>query len=292
MIGEKNQLAVEHGRNIWPVRADVVQLEQVIINLVVNARDAMPNGGSITIRTSNLSEAEASTLKFEGMVPADYVLIDVEDTGTGMTPEVLEKIFEPFFTTKELGKGTGLGLSTVYGIVKQTEGYIYPVSTVGVGTTFKIFLPRYVPTAEEVAAKQAAAAAPARDLTGHERILLVEDEESVRAFSARALKATGYEVYEADGGEEALEVLEELDYQVDLIISDVVMPEMDGPTMLKVIREKMTDLKIIFVSGYAEESVRRDIEDDQSVDFLPKPYSLDQINSKVKEVLGRIDKRS
>ena len=287
MIGEKNTLSVDHGRNIWPVRADVVQLEQVIINLVVNARDAMPNGGSITIRTANISEAETVSMRFEGMTPADYVLIDVEDSGTGMSAEVLSKIFEPFFTTKELGKGTGLGLSTVYGIVKQTEGFIYPVSTVGVGTTFKIFLPRYVPSAEEAAAKAAAAAAPARDLTGHERILLVEDEESVRAFSARALRATGYEVFEADSGEDAIDVLEDLNYEVDLIISDVVMPEMDGPTMLKAIREKMTDLKIIFVSGYAEESVRRDIEDDQSVDFLPKPYSLDQINSKVKEVLQR-----
>src|SRR5690606_14068667 len=120
MIGEKNHLSVEHGRNIWPVRADVVQLEQVIINLVVNARDAMPDGGSITVRTSNITEAEAASLRFDGLVPADYVLIDVEDTGTGMSPEVLQKIFEPFFTTKELGKGTGLGLSTVYGIVKQT----------------------------------------------------------------------------------------------------------------------------------------------------------------------------
>jgi len=289
MIGEKNTLRVEHGRNIWPVRADVVQLEQVIINLVVNARDAMPDGGSITVRTANIEQAEAERLHFEGMVPADYVLIEVEDTGTGMSPEVLAKIFEPFFTTKDLGKGTGLGLSTVYGIVKQTEGYIYPVSTVGVGTIFKIFLPRHVPSASEVAAKAAAASAPARDLTGQERILLVEDEESVRAFSARALRATGYEVFEADGGEEALEVLEDIEFRIDLMISDVVMPEMDGPTLLKHIRERMPELKVIFVSGYAEESVRRDIEDDQSVEFLPKPYSLDQINSKVKEVLQRLD---
>ena len=290
MIGEKNQLTVEHGRNIWPVRADVVQLEQVIINLVVNARDAMPNGGAITIRTSNVDKSESERLTFEGMVPADYVLIEVQDTGTGMSQDVLEKIFEPFFTTKELGKGTGLGLSTVYGIVKQTEGYIYPVSTVGVGTTFKIFLPRHVPSAAEVTGKAGAAAAPVRDLTGHERILLVEDEESVRAFSARALRATGYEVFEADGGEEALEVLEDLDFKIDLMISDVVMPEMDGPTLLKHVREEMPNLKVIFVSGYAEESVRRDIEDDQSVEFLPKPYSLDQINSKVKEVLQKLGK--
>jgi len=288
MIGDKNTLTVEHGRNIWPVRADVVQLEQVIINLVVNARDAMPDGGAITIRTSNVGEDETAAMNFEGLVPADYVLIEVEDTGTGMPPEVLSKIFEPFFTTKELGKGTGLGLSTVYGIVKQTEGFIYPVSTVGAGTTFKIFLPRHVQAVSEAAAK---AAAPVKDLTGHERILLVEDEESVRAFSARALRATGYEVFEADGGDEALEVLEDLDFEVDLIISDVVMPEMDGPTLLKHVRERSPDLKVIFVSGYAEESVRRDIEDDQSVDFLPKPYSLDQINTKVKDVLGRAGAR-
>ncbi|KKB84825.1 histidine kinase [Devosia limi DSM 17137] len=288
MIGEKNTLSVEHGRNIWPVRADVVQLEQVIINLVVNARDAMDTGGSITIRTGNVTQTEAEALSFEGMAPADYVLIEVQDTGTGMSAEVLQKIFEPFFTTKELGKGTGLGLSTVYGIVKQTEGFIYPVSVVGVGTTFKIFLPRHVPLPSEVAAK--AVAAPVRDLTGHERILLVEDEESVRAFSARALRTTGYEVFEADGGEEALEVLEDIDFKIDLMISDVVMPEMDGPTLLKHVRKTMPNLKVIFVSGYAEESVRRDIEDDQSVEFLPKPYSLDQINSKVKEVLQALGK--
>ena len=290
MIGEKNTLTVEHGRNIWPVRADVVQFEQVIINLVVDARDAMPNGGAITLRTANVDRAEAAMLSFEGMAPADYVLIEVQDTGTGMSPEVIAKIFEPFFTTKELGKGTGLGLSTVYGIVKQTEGYIYPVSVVGVGTTFKIFLPRHVPDANEVAAKVAAATAPVRDLTGHERILLVEDEESVRAFSAQALRATGYEVFEADGGEEAMEVLADIDFKIDLMISDVVMPEMDGPSLLKEVRKTMPHLKVIFVSGYAEESVRRDIEDDQSVEFLPKPYSLDQINSKVKQVLQKLGK--
>ena len=289
MIGEQNNLTVEHGRNIWPVRADVVQLEQVIINLVVNARDAMPEGGSITLRTANVDKAEVQGMAFDGMPSQDYVLIEVQDTGTGMSADVVDKIFEPFFTTKELGKGTGLGLSTVYGIVKQTEGFIYPVSTVGVGTTFKIFLPRHIVSEQEATAK-AAGVAQVRDLTGHERILLVEDEESVRAFSARALRTTGYEVFEADGGEEALEVLEDLDFKIDLMISDVVMPEMDGPSLLREVRQKMPNLKVIFVSGYAEESVRRDIEDDQSVEFLPKPYSLDQINSKVKEVLEKLGK--
>jgi two-component system cell cycle sensor histidine kinase/response regulator CckA len=201
-----------------------------------------------------------------------------------MSPEILEKIFEPFFSTKELGKGTGLGLSTVYGIIKQTGGFIYPESTLGKGTTFRIFLPRHVPAEGEVTAK--AAVTPVRDLTGHERILLVEDEDNVRAFSARALRATGYEVHEADSGEEALEVLEGLENGIDLMISDVVMPEMDGPALLARVRERLPELKVIFVSGYAEESVRQDIADDQSVEFLAKPYSLDQINGKVKEVLA------
>jgi two-component system cell cycle sensor histidine kinase/response regulator CckA len=284
LIGEKIALDVQPGRDVWPVRADLVQLEQVVVNLVVNARDAMPDGGTITIRTRNVTESEAASFNFTGMPPADYVLIEVEDTGTGMSPEVMEKIFEPFFSTKELGKGTGLGLSTVYGIIKQTGGFIYPDSTVGRGTTFRIFLPRYVPIEGEQTQK--AAVAPVKDLTGNERILLVEDEESVRAFSARALKATGYEVFEAGSGEEALEVLEDIGNRVDLIISDVVMPEMDGPTLLTHLRQRLGDVRVIFVSGYAEESVRKDIADDRSVEFLPKPYSLDQINSKVKEVLA------
>ena len=290
LIGEQITLGVEHGRSVWPVKADLVQLEQVVVNLVVNARDAMPNGGSITIRTRNVTEAEAAGLTYTGMPPAEYVLIEVEDTGTGMPPEVLEKIFEPFFSTKELGKGTGLGLSTVYGIIKQTGGFIYPDSVVGKGTNFRIFLPRHIPTEGEAPVKLVAA--PVKDLTGHERILIVEDEDSVRAFSARALRATGYEVFEADGGEEALDVLDELDYKIDLMISDVVMPEMDGPTLLTKVRQRMPELKVIFVSGYAEENVRQDIADNQSVEFLPKPYSLDQINSKVKDVLGKIDNSS
>ena len=287
LIGEQITLDVEHGPNVWPVKADLVQLEQVVVNLVVNARDAMESGGNIVLRTRNVTEAEAHSFNYTGMPPADYVLIEVEDTGTGMPPEVLEKIFEPFFSTKELGKGTGLGLSTVYGIVKQSSGFIYPDSVVGKGTTFRIFLPRFIPSEGEVPAKLAAA--PVKDLTGHERILLVEDEDSVRAFSARALRATGYEVFEADSGDEALDVLDEIDWQIDLMISDVVMPEMDGPALLIKVREKMPDLKVIFVSGYAEENVRQDIADDTSVEFLPKPYSLDQINTKVKDVLGKID---
>jgi two-component system cell cycle sensor histidine kinase/response regulator CckA len=287
LIGEQITLGVEHASTVWPVKADLVQLEQVVVNLVVNARDAMPNGGKITLRTRNVTEAESATYTYTGMPAAEYVLIEVEDTGTGMPPEILEKIFEPFFSTKELGKGTGLGLSTVYGIVKQSAGFIYLDSVVGKGTTFRIFLPRHVPTEGEAPVKQVAA--PVKDLTGHERILLVEDEDSVRAFSARALRTTGYEVFEADSGDEALDVLEDLDWTLDLMISDVVMPEMDGPALLVKVRERLPNLKVIFVSGYAEETAREGIADDQSVEFLPKPYSLDQINTKVKDVLGKID---
>ncbi len=283
LIGEQISLDVSHEPGLWPVRADLVQIEQVIINLVVNARDAMPGGGAIHVRTRNVLTAEAETFTYRGMPPADYVLIEVEDSGTGMSEEIMEKIFEPFFSTKELGKGTGLGLSMVYGIIKQTGGFIYADSELGRGTTFRIFLPRHIPTEAEMPTK--AVAHTVKDLTGRERILIVEDEESVRTFSARALAVTGYEVYEAESGEEALEKLEEIDGQLDLIISDVVMPEMDGPTLLKHVRKQFPELKVIFVSGYAEESVRRELEDDRSVEFLPKPYSLDQINSKVKEVL-------
>lgn len=285
LIGDKVSLDVDNAVELWSVRADQVQLEQVVINLVVNARDAMPEGGKIELRTRNVWAQEVSQMNYKGMPAADYVLVEVQDSGTGMPPEVVAKIFEPFFSTKELGKGTGLGLSMVYGIIKQTGGFIYPDTELGVGTNFRIFLPRHILTPEELAvlAPQEQAV---KDLTGNERILIVEDEEAVRAFSARALSATGYEVFEAGSGDEALEVLDDINNEIDLIISDVVMPIMDGPTLLTHVRERMPDLKFIFVSGYAEENVRQDLADNRSVEFLPKPYTLDQINTKVKDVLS------
>ncbi len=287
LIGEKSSLDVSHGRDVWPVRVDLVQLEQVIINLVVNARDAMPEGGNISLRTRNVPEAEAAAFSYRGMPAADYVLIEVEDTGTGIPDEVMEKIFEPFFTTKEQNKGTGLGLSMVYGIIKQTGGFIYADTEMGEGTTFRIFLPRHIPTENDI--KVITGQHEVKDLTGNERILLVEDEESVRAFSARALQATGYEVFEADGGEEALEILDELDNRIDLLVSDVEMPEMDGPALLAEVRKRLPQVKVIFVSGYAQESIRNELADDRSVEFLAKPYTLNQINSKVKEVLSGVE---
>ncbi|WP_350334830.1 cell cycle histidine kinase CckA [Coralliovum pocilloporae] len=291
LLGEKVELDVSHGRDVWPIKADLNQLEQVVINLAVNARDAMPDGGSVRIRTSNLTAEDVSALGHKEVVESDqdFTMIEVEDTGTGIEPDILNKIFEPFFSTKDVGKGTGLGLSTVYGIVKQTGGYIFALSTVGEGTTFRILLPRHVEEkkADEKAPVELSEAPPqVADLTGNATILLVEDEEAVRAFGARALSSRGYKVHEAGTGTEALEIMEETDGQIDLVVSDVVMPEMDGPTLLGELRKQRPDLQVIFVSGYAEDAFRRNLPENETFHFLPKPFSLKQLATKVKEVLS------
>ncbi len=292
LLGATIELKVIHGRDLGYVKVDQGQLEQVITNLAVNARDAMESGGVLTIRTANISAQQSATLGHDLMPAADYVLIEVSDTGTGIKREVLGQIFEPFFTTKGVGKGTGLGLSTVYGIVKQTGGFIFPESEVGKGTTFRIYLPVYVETAADQAAAAAKALAnekakenaPVKDLTGKARVLLVEDEDAVRMFASRALKRKGYTVYEADSGVKALALIEEEGIEIDLIVSDVVMPQMDGPTLINRLRERQKDIKIIFISGYAEDAFRKNL-DAKDVDFLPKPFSLKQLAEKVKDVL-------
>ncbi|HXF88526.1 MAG TPA: PAS domain-containing protein [Xanthobacteraceae bacterium] len=301
LIGEKVVLSVEHARDLWPVKADISQLEQVIVNLAVNARDAMPDGGKLTVRTANISAAESAQFGYKGMPPADYVLIEVIDTGTGIAPEIIDKIFEPFFSTKEVGKGTGLGLSTVYGIVKQTGGFIYPESEVGRGTTFRIFLPRHVPgkaeTAEAPAEAEASGIAEALgaagekaplapDLTGQGTILLVEDEQGLRGLNARGLASRGYHVLEAANGVEAIEVFDRHNGKVDLVVSDVVMPEMDGPTLLKELRRRDPNVKIIFVSGYAEEAFDKSLPKGEQFSFLPKPFTLKQLVAAVKETMA------
>ncbi|MCA1242386.1 response regulator [Stappia stellulata] len=287
LLGEKVELNVVHGRDLWPVMADLNQLEQVIVNLAVNARDAMPDGGRLTIRTLNVdakqSEAYENT---RGMPPAEYTLIEVSDTGTGMTPEVMEKIFEPFFSTKDVGKGTGLGLSTVYGIVKQTGGFIFCTSEIGEGTTFRIFFPRHVRDENEQVEVKPVEQQQLADLTGSATILLVEDEEAVRAFAARALSSRGYTVHEAASGAEALEIMEETGGEVDLVVSDVVMPEMDGPSLLRELRKTQPDLKIIFVSGYAEDAFEKNLPENEKFSFLPKPFTLKQLATVVKDVLA------
>ncbi|WP_026190688.1 cell cycle histidine kinase CckA [Methylobacterium sp. WSM2598] len=303
LLGERVELDLKHGRDLWPVKADVNQFEQVIVNLAVNARDAMPNGGRLAIRTANVAAEAAGALQLTGLPAADYVLVEVADTGTGMTPEIMEKIFEPFFTTKEVNKGTGLGLSTVFGIVKQSGAYIDVKSTVGEGTVFGIYLPRYVPIPEEVPAPEAAPAAapaaaapaegaaperkaPAADLTGRGTILLVEDEDPVRAVNARALAARGYTVLEAASGLEALAIIGERDTPVDLVVSDVVMPEMDGPTLLRELRKRHPTLKVIFVSGYAEDAFQKNLPEGEEFNFLPKPFSLKQLVETVKTTMA------
>jgi two-component system cell cycle sensor histidine kinase/response regulator CckA len=287
LLGENVELRVVHGRDLWPIKADQSQLEQVIVNLAVNARDAMPGGGRLTISTRNVGMGEALLFETPGMPDADYVLIEVTDTGTGIPPDIMQKIFEPFFTTKPIGQGTGLGLSTVYGIVKQTGGFIYCVSEEGRGTTFAIFLPRQLESVIEKSEVKIEATPQATDLTGSATILLVEDEEAVRAFASRALQSRGYVVHEAGTGTEALAVMAEQAGKIDLVVSDVVMPEMDGPTLLRELRKLRPELQIIFVSGYAEDAFARNLPEGESFHFLPKPFSLKQLATAVKDALGK-----
>jgi two-component system cell cycle sensor histidine kinase/response regulator CckA len=275
LLSETVTLVVKHGRGLGPVRADPGQLEQVIVNLAVNARDAMPGGGTLTLQTYAVSAAEVAGLGSEILPTADYTALGVTDTGSGIRPEDLGKVFEPFFTTKEVGKGTGLGLSTVYGIVKQTGGFIFADSVVGQGTTFTIYLPVHRPTEPALPEPVEPRRLKAPELWGSGTILLVEDEDMVRAVAERALSRQGYKVLTAANGEEALELLDGHGV-VDLLISDVVMPMMDGPTMVRHARERFPGMPVLFMSGYAEEQLRRSIDLDH-VAFLPKPFSVQQL---------------
>ncbi|MCB1504387.1 MAG: response regulator [Hyphomicrobiaceae bacterium] len=289
-LGEKISLKVLTERELWLVKTDKSQLDRVIVNLVVNAKDAMADGGQLTIRTRNVTERECQKMDHFGLAVGEYVMIEVADTGTGMSPEVLNKIFEPFFTTKGVGKGTGLGLATVYGIVKQTGGFIFPESEIGKGTTFRVFLPRYVPDAEEATAIQQKQAKKeqrhAPDVTGSGRVLLVEDEDGVRSFAVRALRSRGFEVLEATNGAEALELIEASQIPLDIVVSDVVMPEVDGPTLLKTVRQSHPDLKFVFMSGYPNDAFRSGLDAQEKFGFLPKPFSLAELVGKVKEELA------
>jgi two-component system cell cycle sensor histidine kinase/response regulator CckA len=286
LLGETVELKIVHGRDLARIKVDINQFEQVVINLCVNARDAMVDGGTLTLKTSNVSSVDSEKVRPDLMPSGEYVLLEVTDTGTGMAQEVLDKIYEPFFSTKEVGKGTGLGLSTVYGIIKQTGGFIFCDSEMGKGTTFKVYLPQYIETAEEEAKRTADAKvgeAKPTDLTGSGTILLVEDEDAVRAFAKRALESRGYTVLEAESGQVGLEVLEEFGEEPDLIVSDVVMPEMDGPSMLRELRKRGIKTKVVFVSGYAEDAFEKNLEGQTDFAFLPKPFTLKQLAEAVKE---------
>ena len=302
LIGESIELRLIHERDLWQVKVDQGPFEQVVINLAVNARDAMAGAGALTIRTENVRGGEWKGTGHELLPDADFVLIEVKDAGCGISPEDAAKIFEPFFTTKDVGAGTGLGLSTVYGIVKQFKGYIFVDSQVGEGTTFYVFLRRYraadAAEAEADAADAAATTAapdadPAggegsipRDLTGKGIVLLVEDEEAVRLFGARALRNKGYTVLEADSGDSALELLSSCEERIDMLVTDVVMPRMDGPTLMGHVRRSNPDIRVVFISGYAEDVFRDELENDETINFLAKPFSIRELAAKVKEVMA------
>jgi two-component system, cell cycle sensor histidine kinase and response regulator CckA len=287
LIGENIELDVVHGRDLGLVKVDQGQLEQVVINLAVNARDAMPNGGRLTIRTTNLHRAAALRRGHEVMPAGDYVLIEVADTGVGISPDNLARIFEPFFSTKDVGSGTGLGLSTVYGIVKQTGGFVFVESVPGRGAAFEIYLPRHHADSGAPGAR-ADAAEPVvfRDLTGTGAVMLVEDDDAVRMFGARALRNKGYRVTEAKSGEAALDLIRNASQKLDLLITDVVMPRMDGPALIREVRTIDPGIKVIFISGYTEDAFRQRLDSDSDIHFLPKPFTLKQLAIKVKDVLG------
>jgi two-component system, cell cycle sensor histidine kinase and response regulator CckA len=285
LLGETVTLQVKHGRNLGPVRADPGQLEQVVVNLAVNARDAMvakgEGRGTLTIQTYSVTADDVRKMGSKILPIADYSALRVSDTGTGIEPQLLGKIFEPFFTTKEIGKGTGLGLSTVYGIVKQSGGFIFAESELGQGASFVIYLP--VHRADAQPGPRRRPKEKPGELWGSGTILLVEDEAMVRAVAERALTRHGYTVLSAESGEAALEILREQG-QVDLMISDVVMPSMDGPTTVKEARKTHPDLPILFISGYAEEQLRKSIDIDK-VAFLPKPFSVHKLAEAARDAM-------
>jgi two-component system cell cycle sensor histidine kinase/response regulator CckA len=288
LVREDVELAIDYGPNLPRVRIDRSQLETAVINLVVNARDALraKGGGTVRIRTARLTGGAARDLGYAGPEVAELALLEVADDGPGIAPEALAKVFEPFFTTKAVGEGTGLGLATVYGVVKQAEGWITAASVVGEGATFRIFLPVYAPPlAFEPATPAETPRRAPRDLSGVGRILFVEDEAMVRGVAARLLRARGYEVLEAADGEQALALAEAHTGAIDLMISDVIMPGMDGPALLKAARPFIGAAPVMFISGYAEAEFSDLLEGEEGVSFLPKPLDIKTLAERVKAEL-------
>jgi signal transduction histidine kinase/ActR/RegA family two-component response regulator len=283
VIGEDVKLVTNLPDDLWRVKADPGQIEQILLNLTVNARDAMPSGGKLTIETANVTLKETYSQDHIGLMSGHYVIISITDTGLGMTQEVKERIFEPFFTTKEIGKGTGLGLSMVYGIVKQSGGHIRVDSEPGKGTTFRIYLPRVDEPLAEVEEKEIAGPP-----LGNETILVVEDEEEVRKLVARSLKKQGYKVFEASQGKEALSLCEKQGGPIHLMVTDVVMPEMTGMELAKHIKQVYPDMKVLYMSGYNPDRVAIDCENlEKGIEFIQKPFEVYKLARKVREVLDK-----
>ncbi len=283
LLTDKVVLSIAHGPDLMPVRVDERQLEQVIMNLVVNARDAMPRGGEVRITTRNLRLEHELHRDRAIVLPGDYVVVEVADSGTGIPEGKLNKIFEPFYTTKQVGEGTGLGLSTAYGIIKQTGGFIFADSPPGSGAIFTIYLPandRIDPVAPPEPEPRRV-----RDLTGRGLVLLVEDEDAVRSFAARALRLRGYTVLEAGSGEQALDILSDPNLTVDVMLSDVIMPGLDGPAWVREAQKARPEVKVVFMSGYAEDAFVGGDSGIPGSAFLPKPFTLNELTQKVKDVI-------
>jgi CheY-like chemotaxis protein len=280
LIGEDIELRTITSVGLGMVRVDPNQIGQVLLNLVVNARDAMPRGGKLTIETANVDLDETYARGREGVEPGHHVMLAVSDTGHGMDRETQTHIFEPFFTTKELGRGTGLGLSTVFGIVRQSGGHVWVYSEPGRGATFKVYLPRVGDDAPKPVPRP-----EPRARTGTESILLVEDEEQVRKIVLAVLRRNGYSVLEAAGAKEALRIARNLEYAIDLVLTDVVMPEMSGPELVRRIREVRAGMKALCMSGYTDETVIRHGILEGGMVFLQKPITPDMLLRKVRGVL-------
>jgi CheY-like chemotaxis protein len=282
IIGEDIELVYSLSNDLGQVKTDPTQMEQVILNLAINAKDAMPSGGKLTIETSNATLDESYTDSHIGVTPGDYVMLSVSDTGVGMTPEIKERIFEPFFTTKEKGKGTGLGLSIVYGIVQQSGGSIWVYSELGLGTTFKVFLPRI----EEDAESLRPTAVPIKSLQGSETILVVEDEEIVRKLACKVLEKNGYRVLEASNGEEALHIVQKQNGNpIHLVVTDVVMPGLSGRQLVDRLVSLWPQTKALYMSGYTNDVIVHHGVLDPGIAFIQKPFTPDDLILKVRKVL-------
>jgi CheY-like chemotaxis protein len=280
ILGEDIGLVSSPGAALGRVRADPGSIEQVVMNLVVNARDAMPTGGKLTLETSNVELDEGFAREHHAAKPGPYVMLAVSDTGTGMDKATRARIFEPFFTTKEKGKGTGLGLSTVFGIVQQSDGHVWVYSEPGKGTTFKIYLPRVDAAVEEVPARLAVGS-----LHGSETILLVEDEEQVRAVARGILRKHGYLVLDAGHAGEALLLCEKHPAPIHLLLTDVVMPQMSGPELAKRLIALRPDMKVLCMSGYTDDAALRHGVIESGIAYLQKPLTVESLTRRVREVL-------
>jgi two-component system cell cycle sensor histidine kinase/response regulator CckA len=281
LIGEDVELVIRPHTNLGSIRADAGQMEQVIMNLAVNARDAMPNGGKLLIETCNCDLDQFYALTHPLMRPGSYVQLSVSDNGTGMDAETQTHIFEPFFTTKEKGKGTGLGLATVYGIVKQSGGFIWVYSELAKGTTFKIYLP-CVDQKEEMSPMPRQ---PADVPNGTETVLLTEDEQDVREIARQFLESGGYRVIEAKDGSDAIRLAAENDGKIDLLVTDMVMPGLSGPELAVRLQKEHPGLCVLFMSGYSEHAATEMANADSSVRLLTKPFSRAAILRAVREIL-------